>query len=72
MTPKVRGFLPKHYSKILRDRIKEKTGQEFSRSYINMVIHGKRLNNLILEEAALLAAEEKKRQSITACILDSL
>jgi len=68
----LRNFLPKKYAKILRDRIFEKTGQEFGRPYIVMVVGGKRNNSIILAEAALLAAEERDRRLQTASILESL
>lgn len=71
-TEELRNYLPNNYAKVIRDRIKEKSGQEFTRGYIVMVIGGTRNNSLILNEAALLAAEERDRRLQTASILESL
>ena len=71
-TVKLRNFLPKHYSKIIRERLLEKTGKDYNRSYICMVITGKRTSSVILQEAALLASEERDRRLRTAEILESI
>jgi len=68
----LRHYLPKHYAKVIRERLMEKVGKEFSRTYIVMVISGTRTNSLILNEAAVLAAEERDRRLQTASILESL
>lgn len=57
---------------MVRERILQKTGQEFTRPYIVMVVAGKRNNSLILNEAAVLASEERARRLQTASILESL
>lgn len=71
-TDELRNFLPKNYAKMVRERILQKTGQEFTRPYIVMVVAGKRNNSLILNEAAVLASEERARRLQTASILESL
>lgn len=71
-TEELRNFLPNRYAKTIRERIKEKSGQEFSRGYIVMVISGKRKNSFILNEAAILASEERDRRLQTASMLESL
>ena len=68
----LRHYLPKHYAKAIRERLIEKSGQEYSRGYIVMVISGKRKNSIIENEAALLASEERDRRLQTASILESL
>lgn len=70
--PDIRKYLPAKYAKIIRERILEKSGEEFKTSYITMVVAGKRNNNTILHEAAILAQEERDRRLQTATILESL
>lgn len=71
-TEELRNYLPNNYAKIIRERILERTGKEYSRAYIVMVINGKRNSSIILNEAAVLATEERDRRLQTASMLESL
>jgi hypothetical protein len=71
---KIRKYLPFRYSKTLQERIIKRTGRKYAMNYIAMCLADPpvRYNVDVIHEAAIWAEEEKKRQEVTAAILDTL
>jgi len=73
-TKKIKEHLPRNYSKMLQKRIHEKTGKLYSLITITSCMNDnpKRINQVIIEEAAIWAAELKQRREQIAEMVDNL